>query len=105
MIVKFDKDYLRQLYSDGTCKDKKHRYQPGIVKNYRKCVDLLIAAPCIEKLYTFPALNYEVLTGDKKGISSVRINLQYRMEFAVELIADEPVVTVCTILDISNHYK
>jgi len=27
------------------------------------------------------------------------------MEFAVELIADEPVVTVCTILDISNHYK
>ena len=32
MIVKFQKEYLSELYYEGKCKDKKHRYQPTIVK-------------------------------------------------------------------------
>lgn len=105
MIVKFEKEYLAQLYEEGKCSDKKHRYQPQIIRNYHKCVDVLIAAPRIEKLFTFPSLRYEVLSGDKKGISSVRINDQYRLEFRVEVVAEEPIVTVCGLLDITNHYK
>jgi len=68
-------------------------------------VDVLIAAPRIEKLFSFPALRYEVLSGDKKGISSVRINDQYRLEFKAEISSEEPIVTVCNMLDITNHYK
>ena len=43
--------------------------------------------------------------GDKKGISSVRINRQYRLEFSVREIMGEQVITICRLLDISNHYK
>ena len=60
MIVKFEKEYLEQLYQTGKCGDKKHRFQPQIIKNYHKCVDVLMAAPQIEKLFTFPSLRYEV---------------------------------------------
>lgn len=35
MIVKFQKEYLSELYYEGKCKDRKHRYQPTIVKRYK----------------------------------------------------------------------
>ena len=35
MEIKFDKDYLRQLYEKGKADDKKHRYQPDIVTRYQ----------------------------------------------------------------------
>jgi len=56
-------------------------------------------------LYRLNSLNYEVLKGDKKGISSVRINRQYRLEFTVRDVVNEQIITVCRLLDISNHYK
>lgn len=60
----------------------------------------------IEDIYPFAGFNYEVLGGDKKGVSSIRINDQYRLEFIVtEDSSQEPVVTLCTITDITNHYK
>ena len=45
------------------------------------------------------------LQGDKDGISSVRINRKYRLEFTVRETWDEQIVTICRLLDISNHYK
>lgn len=51
------------------------------------------------------SLNYEVLKGDKKGTSSIRVNDQYRIEFTVTLINDDSIVTICNILDLTNHYK
>ncbi len=62
-------------------------------------------AVSVEMLYRLNSLNYEVLRGDKKGISSVRINNKYRLEFTVREIMGEQIVTVCNLLDISNHYK
>jgi proteic killer suppression protein len=45
------------------------------------------------------------LKGGKKGISSIRANKKYRIEFTVKDSGIEPVVTVCNILELSNHYK
>ena len=42
---------------------------------------------------------------DKAGISSIRVNDQYRIEFTVKQISSEAVVTICNILELSNHYK
>ena len=39
------------------------------------------------------------------GISSVRINIKYRLEFTVREVLGEQIITVCRLLDISNHYK
>lgn len=43
--------------------------------------------------------------GDKKGISSIRVNLQYRIEFTVQKDKNDLKLTLCNILELSNHYK
>lgn len=100
MIVTFDKEYLRQLYTEGVS-DKKHRFQPDIIKRYKRCIDYLKSAGKIEDLFRLPSLRYEVLKGDKAGISSIRVNDQYRVEFTVT----DAQVSICNILELSNHYK
>ena len=45
------------------------------------------------------------LHGDKEGISSVRVNDQYRIEFEEIVIDGEVVATICDITALSNHYK
>lgn len=105
MYIEFDKDYLRELYTDGKTKDKKHRFQPEIIRNDQKVVFLLSAANTVTDLFRNNSLNYEVLQGDKKGISSVRINKKYRLEFTVRDVLNEQIITICRLLDISNHYK
>ena len=105
MFIEFDKDYLRELFEQGRSSDKKYRYQPEVIKGYQKSVASLKRAINVEMLYRLNSLNYEVLKGDKKGISSVRINQQYRLEFTVRDVMNEQIITVCRLLDISNHYK
>lgn len=105
MLIEFDKEYLRELYEDGKTDDKKHRYQPEVVRSYQKAVFALMSAHRIADLFRYNALNYEALHGDKEGISSVRVTRKYRLEFTVSELMGEQVVTVCRLLDISNHYK
>lgn len=105
MYIEFDKDYLRELFEYGKTSDKKHRYQPEIIRGYKKCIMYLKRANNVEQLYPIRSLNYEVLQGDKKGVSSVRINRKYRLEFTVREAFNERIVTICRLLDISNHYK
>lgn len=105
MVITFEKEYLRELYEAGKCNDKKHRYQPEIARKYKYCIDAFAAAPSVETLYQSHALHYEVLKGDKAGISSIRVNKQYRIEFTVRSEGVEPVITICNIIELSNHYK
>ena len=58
-----------------------------------------------EDMYRFTFLHYEKLVGDKVGRESVRVNDQYRIEFRSEIKSGERIVTVCNILELSNHYK
>ena len=106
MKVEFEKEYLRELYDTGKTTDKKHRYQPRVVKGYAKCVKTLANAEEIEELFTYNSLCYEKLKGDKKGLSSVRINDQYRLEFRESVNSNNiPEVKICSLTDITNHYK
>jgi proteic killer suppression protein len=105
MEIKFDKEYLRELYELGKTTDKKHRFQPQIVKRYQKTVILLEAVSCVEDLFRYNGLGYETLQGDKNGLESVRVNNQYRIEFKTTKVVNETVVTVCNVIELSNHYK
>lgn len=105
MNIEFDKEYLHDLFFDGKTRDKKHRFQPEVVRGYQKAVVALANAKCIEDLFVLKSLNYETLVGDKQGISSVRCNRQYRLEFIVKDNLDDITIRVCHLLDISNHYK
>lgn len=105
MIVTFEHQYLKTLYEAGRSPDKKHRYQPDIIRRYQKAINFLRGASCIEALWRIRSLQYEVLSGDKAGLSSVRVNDQYRVEFSVTLNEDEPILTICNVIELSNHYK
>lgn len=105
MFVTFNETYLEDLYKKGTTDDKKHRYQPDIVKRYVKCIDLMKNVPNAASLAKYNSLNYELLKGNKAGISSIRVNDKYRIEFTVSETTNVPTITVCNILDLSNHYK
>ena len=105
MIVTFQEDYLRALYEEGRCTDRKHRFQPDIIRRYQKAINFLKGSSSIEALWRIHSLNYEVLTGDKAERSSVRVNNQYRIEFTVSKSEKEPIVTVCNVVELSNHYK
>lgn len=105
MTVTFEEEYLHELYEYGRTNDKKHRYQPDIVKRYRRCIQLMKNTATIASLSKYNSLSYEELKGDKKGVSSIRVNDKYRIEFTVRDSIEEPVVTICNILELSNHYK
>lgn len=105
MQIEFDKEYLRELYQTGKTNDKKHRFQPQVIKGYKKVIDVLKMSRRIEDLFPFKGLNFEVLQGDKAGLCSVRANGKYRVEFKVKTIGDEHVITICLIWELSNHYK
>ncbi|MCL2650932.1 MAG: type II toxin-antitoxin system RelE/ParE family toxin [Candidatus Azobacteroides sp.] len=105
MIVTFEKEYLRDLYETGETMDKKHRFQSDVTARYVARIKTLQKTHRIEDLFVINSLNYEVLKGNKQGISSIRVNKQYCIEFTVKDNEVEPIVTVCNILELSNHYK
>jgi len=105
MIVTFKQTYLQQLYTDGKASDKKHRYRPQIVSKYVKVVNLMKQQENVLGLAKYGSLHYEKLHGDKEGISSVRVNDQYRIEFTEGTEAGKQIATICNITELSNHYK
>ncbi|MDE6551514.1 MAG: type II toxin-antitoxin system RelE/ParE family toxin [Muribaculaceae bacterium] len=104
MEVRFDKQYLKDLYINGEA-GKKHRFQPQIVKRYIRVIDLMMELPNVIAMTRYNSLRYEKLSGDKAGLSSVRVNDQYRIEFE-EIIKDSEIIaSICNITELSNHYK
>lgn len=102
MEIKFEKDYLRELFYDGEAKDKQHRFQPQVVRKYIRVVNILESVNKPVDLFRYHSLHYEKLIGDKAGIESVRVNDQYRIEFKT---TSEGEITICNITELSNHYK
>lgn len=105
MEVIFDKEYLMEMYRTGKSPDKKHRYQPGIVRKYIDIINLMRRVRDVMGLCQYNSLRYERLSGDKKGLSSVRVNDQYRIEFEEYVRDGEAIASICNITELSNHYK
>ena len=105
MVVTFNEEYLENLYTKGQTGLKKLRFQPQIVRGYQKVIKILINAGKKEDLFPFKSLHFEALHNDKEGLFSVRVNDQYRVEFTLTEIENEQVITVCNIMELSNHYK
>lgn len=104
MKIIFEKEYLEELYTTGKAKSKKYRHQPEVLRKYIETVDKLRAANRVEDLFVVRSLHYEKLAGDKKGLESVRITLQYRLEF-VSSFSEIESITICSLFDISKHYQ
>ncbi|MBR4387774.1 MAG: type II toxin-antitoxin system RelE/ParE family toxin [Prevotella sp.] len=102
MDITFEKEYLRELFYDGEARDKKHRYQPDIIKRYVRVVNILDSVDKPSDLLRYRSLHYEKLVGDMVGMESVRVNNKYRIEFRT---TSEGNITICNIIELSNHYK
>ena len=61
----------------------------------------MISEDNVQGLWKYNSLNYERLEGNKEGLSSVRVNDQYRIEFE----DGQTIATICNITELSNHYK
>lgn len=106
MEIIFEEEYLRDLYEEGKARNKKYRFQPQVIKRYIQTIDKLRAAKNTEELYPIKSLNYEKLIGNKKGLESVRVDNKYRIEFKTETKGSAPyILTICSIIELSNHYK
>ncbi len=105
MIIEFEKEYLRELYEEGKSSNKKYRFQPSVIKQYKNTIDKMRPAKRIEDLFVLRSLNYEKLTGTN-GLQSVRVNDKYRIEFSTRTEGEEPeILTICSIIELSNHYN
>ena len=102
MEITFEKDYLKDLFYRGMSNDKHHRFQPDIIRRYIRVINILDSVNTPKDLYRYRSLNYEKLVGDRVGLESVRINKQYRLEIRTSVEGD---ITICGIVELSNHYK
>jgi len=105
MYISFAKDYLQEIYTSGKSTNRKYWFQPEIIRKYISVIDLMISLPDVESLKRFNSLNYEKLKGNKIGLSSVRINNRYRIEFEELIEENQSIATICNIIELSNHYK
>ena len=105
MIVVFEVVYLKELYEVGKTSDKKHRFQPQVVKKFTRIIDLMMELSNVMEFARYGGLHYERLRGDKEGLSSVRVNDQYRIEFREILQGNKTIAEVVSITELSNHYK
>ncbi len=79
-------------------------YSKEIIDMYRKKLLIMSVAINSNALRLTKSLHFEALKGDKKGLYSIRVNKQYRLEFKIEkdLIT---LVEIVLIENLSNHYK
>ena len=106
MKIEFEQEYLRELYEESKASGKKHRFQPQVIKQYIKTVDILKRELDIASLYQYKSLHYEKKEGNLQDIEAVYVNMQYRLEFRSRLEGTEPdVITIISLLELSNHYK
>jgi proteic killer suppression protein len=105
MVIKFEKEYLQELYETGKTTDKQYRFQPEVAAQYQLRVDTLEGAENVETLGSICSLHYGVVKGDKRGIVSVHLNDEYRIVFRTTLMLTKTVATICDIIELSNPYK
>ena len=74
------------------------------MRKYIRVIDLMRDTENTRGLCRYHSLNYEKLIGDKAGLSSVRVNDQYRIEFEEQIKDNEMIATICNIMELSNHY-
>ena len=103
MLVKFNNDYLENLF-EGKAVKGKPRYSEQVIKKFIQKVTILKNVENSMALRQFGGLNFEELKGDKKGSYSIRIDLSYRLEF--QLQNDVIKLTEIAIIDdLTNHYQ
>ena len=105
MIVQFKTKELEKLYYTLLNELKgKQKYSRGIIKQYKRKVQLLEEIKNLEELRPFKGLNFEYLKGDREGDCSIKLNDQFRLIFEPQK-ENSNAITIILITKISKHYE
>jgi proteic killer suppression protein len=94
--VEFSDDDLDELETDGR---RDGGYSPGVVKAFRKKMQLLRAARDERDLRAMKGARFEQLKGKRSHQHSIRLNDQWRLVLELRGTGSETVVVVCDIED------
>jgi toxin HigB-1 len=94
--IRFEDPKLDRLETDGTFDAG---FAREIVRSYRKCLQIIRAAPDERVFYSLKSLHYEKLKGDRSHQRSMRLNKQWRLIIRLEGVAPEKLVAVINIED------
>ena len=103
MQIKFNNVYLENIYAGKLLKGKPI-FSKEVILQFKKTVLRIEQAENSNQLKQFRSLNFEALKGNKKGLYSVRVNKQYRLEFRLEN-DNITLVEIVLIEDLSKHYE
>lgn len=106
MEIKFQKTYLEDIYQGNTKAYKEYKSNKQLVSQYVKTINKLKAITQIEQLFQIKSFRYEKLTGNLKGLSSVAVNMQYRIIFKeVASSSNQLIIDILEIEELSKHYE
>ncbi|MDI9365954.1 MAG: type II toxin-antitoxin system RelE/ParE family toxin [Flavobacterium sp.] len=103
MKVTFNDAYLEKLYRNQPVKGKPV-FSEEVIKQFKKTILKIVDADSTQELRQQKGLHFEALKGNKKGLYSIRVNKQYRLEFTIE----NDVITLLEIIlieHLSKHYE
>jgi proteic killer suppression protein len=103
MQIQFKDEYLEKIYSNQKVKGKPI-FSDKVILQFKKTVLKIRYAENTVELRQQSGLHFEALKGDKKGLYSVRVNKQYRLEFKIE----NDIITLVEIIlieHLSKHYE
>lgn len=96
MEFRFDDGDLQRLYTDLGFKKG---FSEGIVRAFRRVMQVIAAAPDERTFRGLRSLNFERLKGDRKHQHSMRLNKQWRLVVEFEGKGSNKVVVVKSIED------
>jgi proteic killer suppression protein len=96
MDVEFQDPSLRRLEQEASFSGG---YEPGVVKTFRKRMQLIRAAIDERAFYAMKSLHYEKLKGDLKGFAAMRLNDQWRLLLKLVQKPNGKLVVIIAIAD------
>lgn len=82
MIVSFKNDATGDIFDGKSSKAARKLLPQGLHKLGRRKLDLLDSVSSLDELKVPPGNRLELLSGDRRGQYSIRINEQYRICFS-----------------------
>jgi proteic killer suppression protein len=96
MDVCFDNQKLSQLETDPAFT---YDLDQGIIKAFRKRIQMIRSARDERDFYAMKSLHFEKLSGDREGQHSMRLNAQWRLILRMEKAESGKLVVVISIAD------
>lgn len=102
MQVEFSNNELEELYRLPIEQIGKAQFPKGVIKGYRKRIDILRNADDLSTIAKLKGMNLEKLNDKKyKGLYSVKINDQFRL--IIDFVNETKLRLI--ILELSKHYE